>query len=280
MGQKLGQHFLVNPAGIDAMISTLDIREEETVIEIGPGRGALTERLIQKMERTHGTLIFIEKDKTLYDELVGKLKAEEADEVARLASKLGRETFVLKALYGDALELLPSVVSALSAEPYILTGNIPYYITGHLLRIIGELPRKPRRAALMVQKEVAERIYALPPRMNRLSASVRIWAEPRMVLTIPPSHFDPPPSVDSAIIALETKTDAPEGEALERYFKLMHVIFQQPRKTLANNLAAGLGLEREEITKKLAPLGLTGNERPAALSTGLILALSEAFSKS
>ena len=263
--KSLGQHFLIRPEGLDALMGALDVRAHETVIEIGPGRGALTQRLMQKIEAVGGKgIVLIEKDDALYVELNGQLKAK---------------SYNLKAILGDALKLLPNIVAELNDAPYIIAGNIPYYITGHLLRTIGELEHKPRIAALMVQKEVAERIVAMPPHANRLSISVQLWAKPKLVLTIPPSHFDPPPTVDSAIIALETDQNAPQGEALMRAFHMMHAAFQQPRKTIANNLADGLGIPRAEIETKLAPLDIDPTARPSTLDTEAIEKLAKVFFK-
>jgi 16S rRNA (adenine1518-N6/adenine1519-N6)-dimethyltransferase len=154
---------------------------------------------------------------------------------------------------------LPGIVSGPDAEkdhrkdghgaskPYKIVGNIPYYITGKLLRVISELDQKPVRAVLMVQKEVAERICAVSPEMNRLAASVQFWADARIIAIVPKKDFSPPPEVDSAVIVLETKKWALDGTPAhgsaahidpELYYRAVRGIFAQPRKTLLNNIMA------------------------------------------
>ena len=143
-----------------------------------------------------------------------------------------------------------------------------------------------------IQKEVAERICAQPPRMNLLAASIQIWAAPEILGIIPPSDFEPPPKVTSAILRLRTKnvilspvvtgrrisedfSALPQNDKLLNYYKLIKIIFKQTRKTLLNNLADGLNLPKEEVLKKLTELNLTGQERGQNLSINTLKKLSE-----
>ena len=156
--QKLGQHFLKNKSVLRSIAESLELAPNDIVIEIGPGHGELTEFLMASHAEK---IIAIEKDADLYDSLIKKFQD------ARMI-----------ALRDDALTALPTVIQ--NSKPKILNykivGNIPYYITGHLLRTIGDLEIKPTRSVFTIQKEVAERVCAIPPHMNRLAASVQFWA--------------------------------------------------------------------------------------------------------
>src|SRR6185369_6737037 len=202
--QKLGQHFLKNKSALRLIAEALDLKSDDTVIEIGPGHGELTD------VAADATWVAIEKD----GELVKKLK-----------EKFENETRV-EIIEGDALKILAEVTTRFSGATYKIAGNIPYYITGHLLRVISELEEKPTRCVFTIQKEVAERIIAAPPHMNRLAASVQVWAKPKILKMLPAEDFSPPPKVDSAIIELVTRTvDGGGAGANEKYYAAVRMIF-------------------------------------------------------
>lgn len=264
--QKLGQHFLINKAAIGKIIAALDIQKGDTIVEIGPGKGALTLPLIRKCSMIDSRnqsglrckVIAIEKDPSL------------AFSVERLGFSEN-----LEVVAGDALKILPDLTKryTLTAKRFKVVGNIPYYITGKLLRIIGELENKPKLTVLTVQKEVAERIVAKPPKMNLLAAAVQIWAEPEIIMNLKPKDFSPPPKVESAIIKLESRIQNLESRILERYYGLIKAVFKQPRKTVLNNLSTPQRT-KEEVLKILKKAGLKGDERPQNLSLSQILLLS------
>ena len=131
-----------------------------------------------------------------------------------------------------------------------------------------ELEHKPSLIVFTLQKEVAERLAAKPPKMNKLAASVQFWAEPKIIDYLKPSDFSPPPKVHSAIIRLLPK---PYTLNPKPYYQLVNIIFKQPRKTIFNNLR-GTGLE-----KRLAEIGLTGQERPQNLTIDQIKTLAAAL---
>lgn len=250
MRQKLGQHFLRDEGAIAKILSSLD-SNVKTVIEIGPGKGALTKPLAKALANNGGRLVSIEVDPSL----------------ANLARTWELEN--LEIIEGDVLDVLPGLVSKLKDKDYALVGNIPYYLTGFLLRKISELPKKPARTIFMIQKEVAERIIAKPPDMNRLSASVQFWAEPKIIKVVSKNNFNPPPKVDSAIILLETKS-LPGEAASEAYYSAVRALFSQPRKTILNNLAAEFDDPRkiasEKALKALGSVGVSASLRPQNLS--------------
>lgn len=263
--QRLGQHFLKNTDAIKKIIATLDVQPGEIIIEIGPGKGALTLPLV---ENSASKIIAIEKDEILADELNKKIKEQ------------GLEN--LEIIKGDALKILPDLIHnsqfIIPNSNYKIVGNIPYYITGKLLRTISDLKNKPKNCVLMVQKEVAERISSVPPYNNLLAAATSIWADVKIILKLKATEFDPPPEVDSAVIQLVPNKKILSEKELTDFYKLIHVIFKQPRKTLVNNIKDGLGLSREEIEKLLNSINLPLNSRPQDISVENILELAKKIS--
>ncbi len=239
------------------MIAALDLHGGETVIEIGPGKGALTFPIVHECNRVGAKFLAIEKDRDL------------ALEIFQSEEKIRVEL-------GDALEILTTVTENL--RNYKIVGNIPYYITGKLLRTISELENKPELTVLMIQKEVADRACAKQGDMNLLAAATQIWAEPEILFTLSPEDFDPPPKVSSAVIKLESEIQNLESEKIGNYYRLVHIIFKQPRKTLYNNLRDGLDLPEEKIKKTMEDLKIELKSRPQDLSIEQILSLSEKLS--
>ncbi len=258
MPRFLGQHFLVNPAVAEKIVGYLELKNSETVIEIGSGGGALTRPLLKKAEKNNATVIAIEKD----EELVGDLK------------KSLPNSKRLKIIHGDILKVLPRLSKEFLV--YKLVGNIPYYLTGYLLRTIGELEYKPTVTILTVQKEVAERIIAKAPDFNLLSASVQVWATATLRETLPKTYFDPPPKVASAIIELGTRTKV-LSENLPAYYRLVRGIFKQPRKTIFNNLRAHCTVSQEKLKEILGKEGLAPDLRPQNLTLEMLISLSAYF---
>ncbi len=256
--KSLGQNFLIDKSVLDNIVSAINPKKGETIIEIGPGHGELTEYLV----KSGANVIAIEKD-------------------TRLAAELKTYDPRLTVIEADAIAELPKLVSYKSlVSGYKLCGNIPYYITGHLFRIISELKNKPREMVFMIQKEVAERICAKKGEMNLLAASIQIWAKPEIVRFVSKDGFNPKPKVDSAVIRLETNDIRQmTPKQMQKYYKLLHVIFKQPRKTIFNNLreATKTGLLRkdsniEEVMKKNR---LKATARPQDLGIEDLKELSE-----
>lgn len=256
MRQNLGQHFLKNSAAIKKIVSALD-PGKETIIEIGPGRGALTRPLAEVCGKSGCKILAIEKDPAL---------AEEAR---------GWDFGAVEITEGDALKILPGLVANLRGK-YKIVGNIPYYMTGFLLRTIGELEPKPELVVLTVQKEVAERLRARPPKMNRLAASVQFWADPKMVATLPRGYFSPPPEVDSAIISLSPTKKYRETPP-KAYYETMRAVFAQPRKTILNNLREKNRKSAVDISAELTELGIDPKARPQNLRVEDVAAIAKAM---
>jgi len=270
--QKLGQHFLKNTAVLEKIVGALALTDNDRVIEIGPGHGELTTPLVRAAQGKHCEIFCIEKDHALIGELEQFATRENVVATNSTDNEMNTGSHVT-IVEGDALKLLPNMVATK------IVGNIPYYITGKLLRIVSELEHKPKRTVLLIQKEVAERICAAPPDMNRLAASVQFWADAEIVAHVPRKDFSPVPDVDSAIIMLTTKpiSGKPAGDIDSAlYYRAVRAIFAQPRKTLLNNLsmAAGETIKKNDISAQIEKIGANSDARPQDLGVDQIASIA------
>ncbi len=286
--KKLGQHFLKNATVLEKIVSALALADGDRIIEIGPGHGELTAPLVRATKDAHlkhCEIFCIEKDHSLLDNL--ELFA---------ANENSMNDAHIKIIEGDALKLLPEIVatklSDMTLSQYKIVGNIPYYITGKLLRTVSELEYKPECTVLLVQKEVAERICAVPPAMNRLAASVQFWANAEIVAHVPRKDFSPAPDVDSAVIVLKTKIFADRSTRKlsthhaapninhdidpALYYRAVRAIFAQPRKTLLNNLSAAAKetVLKNNIGAQIKKFGIDPAARPQDLSIDQIASIA------
>lgn len=261
--KRLGQHFLSNERILKKIAGALPLSQNSAVIEIGPGHGELTEHLLRECARTNSFLIAVEKDPRLASALKKKFSLENRLEVVG----------------GDILAFLPARAPRVP-ENFFVVGNIPYYLTGKLLRTIGELARKPRVTVLTLQGEVAERVSAKPPKMNRLAASVQIWAEPEILGFIPEESFRPRPAVASAIVRLTLRKDGGRELSSASYYRALGALFRQPRKTILNNLVSGNikgNPNKDVVEQKLFLLGVRPSDRPQNLRVETISAIGKEF---
>jgi len=284
---KLGQHFLINKKKIKKIIEALELKKGDTVIEIGPGHGEITLPLARNFQFSISNfqIIAIEKDEKLFEHLKKKLNFNK-----NVAIIHGNALKILSQITQNSLLRSSSPEGQLKTQNYKLVGNIPYYITGRLLRILGELENKPSLIVLTVQKEVAERLIAQPPKMNLLAASVQFWAKPEIIGYISKKDFRPVPKVDSAIIKLEADrrgsmriVEADRRGLEQNYYRLIKILFRQPRKTILNNIleAKKRGFmqiieadKRGFLTKKLHKIGVNPQDRPQNLTIKQIIKLS------
>lgn len=263
MRQRLGQHFLRNKEVLAKEVAALDLKKNETVIEIGPGRGALTEEILKFRDKIK-KLIAIEKDKKLAEKISEWEKSRHGENLIEIIT-------------GDVLKVLPELEARLKNQNYKIIGNIPYYLTGFLFRIVGELENKPILGVFIIQKEVAERVAAKAPKMNKLAASVQFWAEVEVLALVPKNDFSPPPEVESALIKLKTWNLKHEAEKEKKYYKAVNVLFQQPRKTILNNILSDKNLKRDKnaVEKELLEMEIKPGARPQDLGVEEILKISE-----
>lgn len=233
--KSLGQNFLNSPHAINDIIEAGAIEEGETVLEIGPGKGVLTEALF----KAGAKVVAVEKDDRMIPLLEEKFKAQ---------IEYGK----LKIIHGDVLQLN---VEEMVNEKYKLIANIPYYITGEIMRKFFEATQQPERMVLMVQKEVADRIVARDSKESVLSISVKVYGEPKYIRTVKASAFIPAPNVDSAILLVQniSKTFFETNVIDEKkFFELLKAGFAHKRKYLAKNLEDVA--PREKIEKAFAAL--------------------------
>ncbi|MBI2062637.1 MAG: ribosomal RNA small subunit methyltransferase A [Candidatus Yanofskybacteria bacterium] len=243
--KSLGQNFLINEGIYKKIIDIAEIKPSETIVEIGPGLGTLTEYIAGSNAR----LLGIEKDENL----------------AIYLKKKFENRINIKILQEDILKFDP-VKNGLETRGYKLLGNIPYYLTSHLIRLVlGEWPL-PKLMVLMVQKEVAQRIIAKPPNTNLLAVSIQYYARVEIAGMVSKGSFWPQPEVDSAIIKLTPKTEIPEAEETERFFKVSKAGFSGTRKQLINTLSGGLKLSRGIVSSKLLSLGIATQRRAETLT--------------
>lgn len=219
--KSLGQYFLRCEWVVSTLIHASEVLPEDTILEIGPGRGILTRALARYAKE----VIAVEKDETLAEILRTSLKKEEIKNVIIID--------------GDILAMQNTL--PLAGKSYKIIANIPYYLTARFLRaFLQETSHKPCTISLTIQKEVAERIVAKAPRMNLLALSVQAYGTPNIIKTVPASCFVPRPKVDSAIITIGN---------ISRDFFVRHSLNEQKFFTLAR---AGFGKKRKLLTSTLA----------------------------
>lgn len=257
--KSLGQNFLKSAQAIRDIITAGAVDTKDTVLEIGPGKGALTQALLE----AGATVIAIEKDRELFAHLSEKFQNE-------IISKK------LILIEGDALEFNPTSYSLLPAR-YKLIANIPYNITGLIFRKFLEETIQPERMILLVQKEVAERIVARPTsqklrgmqgKESILSISVKVYGTPKIISKVPARYFSPAPKVDSAIIAVtniskQNFKDLSEG----LFFEVLKIGFSHKRKILIKNLEEGNCSSKDKLLQTWETLGLPLKVRAEELNT-------------
>jgi 16S rRNA (adenine1518-N6/adenine1519-N6)-dimethyltransferase len=240
--KSLGQHWLHDDDSLQAMCDAVELTPEDTVLEVGPGLGTLTEKLV----RQAGQVIAVEFDHELARDLPKRVKADNLKVVLEDILKY------------DFTKLPPN---------YKLAANIPYYLTSNLLRLLCENPNHFSKAALLMQKEVAERVCAKPGAMSTLSVSVQFYCDTDLGMLVPAELFTPPPKVDSQILTL-TYHETPRfpGVDTKLFFRIVKAGFAQRRKTLLNSLSAGLQLSREKTTELLDNAKIAPSTRAQNLS--------------
>jgi 16S rRNA (adenine1518-N6/adenine1519-N6)-dimethyltransferase len=259
--KSLGQNFLKSTAIVDDIVEAGEVNTTDTILEIGPGKGVLTEALLKKA----GKVIAIEKDDRLISELSAKFAAE-----------IKNGHFSL--LHADALELEPSK-NGLEQGKYKLIANIPYYITGEIIRKFMETEASPTLMVLMVQKEVAERI-ARSEKESILSLSVKVFGLTLYVQTVKAGNFDPIPSVDSAILKISNISKdffTQNSISIDQFFAILKAGFAHKRKFLSKNLEKVA--EPAKITEIFAKLGISPQARAEDLTLDIWKSLTTYFAQ-
>jgi len=259
-----GQNFLITESVYDKIIKTADLKPDDVVLEVGPGLGFLTEKLGEKVKK----VITVELD----------------DKIANALNKRLREKNIknVQVVNKNVLDIISDIRYQIPDlfENYKVVANLPYNITSIFLRkmLSQEKENKPDSMVLMLQKEVAERIIARPPKMSLLAISVQFYSRPEIISYINKENFWPEPKVDSAIVQLkiknyQPKADPPWEDKLKiknidekDFFRLVKIGFSAKRKMLKNNLSAGFGITGLEVENKLKNAGFSKKIRAGELS--------------
>lgn len=237
-----GQNFLIDKNILDKIINAADLKKGDTVLEVGPGFGVLTEELVKRVQKVFA----VELDKKLFDYLQNIFRATSGITpfVRGAPQSPRRDTQCPKVKFINT-DILKSEIKNLKLGRYKVVANLPYQITSAVIRKFLENDIKPELLVLMVQKEVAERICARPGDMSLLSISVQFYGKPEIAARVSKNSFWPVPKVDSAILKItlikRKKTDE------EKFFRIVRAGFAHPRKQLRRNLADGLNLPVEKI---------------------------------
>lgn len=240
--KSLGQHWLNDDDSLDAMVQAASTVADDVVLEIGPGMGTLTRKLVVVAQE----VVAVEFDHYLALNLPTRVRADN-----------------LKVIEQDILSFDLSQMPA----GYKVIANIPYYLTSNLVRVLSESANQPQCAVLLVQKEVAERLAAKPGSMSLLSVTAQFYWEVTIGKIVEAELFTPPPKVDSQIVILQRRA-APLFDGLDpkQLFRLVRAGFGERRKTLRNSLSGGLSISKEEAEKLLVAAGIDPGLRAQTLT--------------
>lgn len=246
--KRLGQHFLKDKSVVKTVIDAGNLSDDDLVLEIGPGKGVLTEAILGRGAR----VVAVEKD----PDMVKILEEKFSEEV-----KKGKLLVAKK----DIRDFESYSAKLLKGEKYKLLANIPYYITGEIIRTFLSSPNQPNLMVLLVQNEVADRIVAKDGKESVLSISVKAYGRPRKIKKVSKKAFSPVPKVDSAVLAIENiNKDLFRDISEEKFFKVLKAGFAHKRKKFLSNLEAIC--EREKIKNVFHRLGIPENTRAEDVS--------------
>lgn len=254
--KSLGQNFLHDPNALEKIVLSAELPADAVVLEIGPGTGALTSRLVQAARR----VVAFETDERLEP----------------ILTALQQQYSNLEVIWGDFLAV--NLEDVVGETPYYVVANLPYYITSAILRKLLEQPNHAKRMIVTVQREVADRITAKSGEMSLLSVSVQFYGKPELVMRLNPAVFWPRPDVESAVVRIDTypqpPVDVPDDVT---FFKVVRAGFGQKRKQLKNSLANGLALSSERADQLLASAGIDGRRRAETLNLEEWATLSRSY---
>jgi 16S rRNA (adenine1518-N6/adenine1519-N6)-dimethyltransferase len=247
--KSLGQHWLYDAVSLQAMLDAAEVQPKDTILEVGPGLGTLTELLVHAAQ----AVVAVEFDAAL----------------ARGLPKRVREDN-LRVVNQDILRFdLTSLPS-----DYKVVANIPYYLTSKLVRVLSESPNPPSVAVLLVQKEVAERLAAKPGNLSILGVTAQYYFEVSLDMVVKAALFTPPPKVDSQIVVLKRRqtplftAQTPDDGTFDsgEFFRVVKAGFGAKRKTLLNSLSGGLHMDKPQTNVLLAAAGIDPGLRAQNLS--------------
>lgn len=258
--KKLGQNFLIDENIVRNIVAAAELSDKDTVLEVGPGIGTLTQRLAE----SGASVVAVELDKRLLPVLDTTLEGYDN----------------VRIVNGDILQV--DIMQTVGVDEFKVCANLPYYITTPIIFALLEKRLPMERLVAMVQKEVAERMAAKPGGKDygALSVAIQYYTEPEIAFIVPPSSFIPAPSVDSAVIVCKRREKPPVevcDEAL--FFRVVKAAFSLRRKMLNNSLK-NMGIKGEQVAKWLELAGVDGKRRAETLSLENFAALTNTFAAS
>lgn len=236
----LGQHFLVDSESVESIIKAGHITPEDTILEIGPGLGVMTDQLA----KTGAQIVAVETDSKL---------------VELLRRRVPKNVTIRQA------DIMQFNLSDLPLG-YKVVANVPYYITSAIIRLLMESPNPTQVAVLLIQREVAERIAAAPGDMSVLAISVQYYADVELITDVPRDKFYPAPNVDSTVIRIVRKAQPAFEADTNKLFRLIKAGFGEKRKQLRNSLAGGLHISSFQAAELITGAGLSDTARAQELS--------------
>ena len=257
--KKLGQNFLIDENVVHQIVAAAELSEADTVLEVGPGIGTLTQGLAESKAR----VVAVELDTRLLPVLATTLNGYDN----------------VRVVHGDILKV--NIIEEVGAPSFKVCANLPYYITTPIIFALLEKRLPMERLVAMVQKEVAERMAAQPggKEYGALSVAIQYYTEPKIAFIVPPTSFIPAPAVDSAVIVCKRREKPPVEVCDEGlFFRVVKAAFSLRRKMLSNSLK-NMGIKSEQVAKWLELAGVDGKRRAETLSLEDFAKLTNSFNE-
>ena len=257
--KKLGQNFLIDENVVHQIVAAAELSEADTVLEVGPGIGTLTQGLAESKAR----VVAVELDTRLLPVLATTLNGYDN----------------VRVVHGDILKV--NIMEEVCAPSFKVCSNLPYYITTPIIFAVLEKRLPMERLVAMVQKEVAERMAAQPggKEYGALSVAIQYYTEPKIAFIVPPTSFIPAPAVDSAVIVCKRREKPPVEVCDEGlFFRVVKAAFSLRRKMLSNSLK-NMGIKSEQVAKWLELAGVDGKRRAETLSLEDFAKLTNSFNE-
>lgn len=257
--KKLGQNFLIDENVVHQIVAAAELSEADTVLEVGPGIGTLTQGLAESKAR----VVAVELDTRLLPVLATTLNGYDN----------------VRVVHGDILKV--NIMEEVGAPSFKVCANLPYYITTPIIFALLEKRLPMERLVAMVQKEVAERMAAQPggKEYGALSVAIQYYTVPKIAFIVPPTSFIPAPAVDSAVIVCKRREKPPVEVCDEGlFFRVVKAAFSLRRKMLSNSLK-NMGIKSEQVAKWLELAGVDGKRRAETLSLEDFAKLTNSFNE-
>ncbi len=245
LNKGLGQHLLVSEGVLDGIVEAAELSGDDLVVEVGPGTGLLTRRLLESA----GHVVAVEIDVDMVDS----------------ARKMLSEHQNLTLIHGDIREQSPAELTG--GKPYVVVANLPYYVASPTIRLFLESDHPPSRMVVMVQREVAQQMTASAGKASLLTIATQVYADARIIRRVRPGSFVPVPGVESAVVRLDVLPEPRVSDDQQlHFFRVARAGFSAPRKQLRNSLAGGLGTEAQFVDAALAAIGIDARRRAETLT--------------